>query len=237
MTKQVLIVQHEESVPPGLIVDVLEERGVPYRVFEAWRETEWPDARDLSGLIVMGGTMNVDQLDVYPFLKLSRQLMSTAIEENVPTLGVCLGSQMMSRVLGGDVRRADRRTASFSTVKVTDEGATDPLMQPFANRTPVLQFHEDTFTIPEGAVPLATSDESGSPQAFRYGANAYAIQFHFEVDRAILEGWVADIGEPQMTDGWGTSSDALLTTADEAITMQDEAGRELVRRFVDLIDR
>jgi GMP synthase-like glutamine amidotransferase len=237
VSKPVLIVQHEPSVPAGLIAEVLEQKSVPFRVFKAWEEVEWPAAEDLAGLIVLGGTMNVDELDRYPFLRSSRALMSEAVNERVPTLGVCLGSQMLSRVLGGDVRRADKRTAGFSGVKVTDEGASDPVLAPFATGLPVLQFHEDTFTVPDDAVALAHSESSGLAQVFRFGDRAYAVQFHFEVDRAILEGWVADIGEPEMTEGWGTPSAVLLESADEAIAAQDEAGRELVRRFLDLIDR
>ncbi|MEA2452034.1 MAG: hypothetical protein QOG04_744 [Actinomycetota bacterium] len=235
--KPVVIVQHEPSVPAGLILAVLEERGVPYQIFEAWEEDEWPSPKDLAAVIVLGGTMNVDELDRYPFLRSSRDLMRDAVDQRVPILGVCLGSQMLSRVLGGDVRRADKRTASFSGIKLTDEGAADPVLEPFSDGLPVLQFHEDTFTFPDTAVALATSESSGLAQAFRFGDNAYGIQFHFEIDRPILEGWIANIGEPDLTDGWGTSSEDLLAAADAGISAQVEAGRELVRRFLDLIAR
>lgn len=233
----VLIVQHQPSVPAGLIVDVLEAEGVPFRVLKAWEEILWPSGDDFSALIVLGGTMNVDELDRYPFLRSSRELMTAAVDEHIPTLGVCLGSQMLSRVLGGDVRRAERRTATFSGIKVTDEGAADPLLEPFLDGLPVLQFHEDTFTVPEGAVALATSGSSGLPQAFRYGDKAYAIQFHFEVDTEILQGWLDDIGEPAMSEGWGTSSRDLLDAAQARMDPQIQAGRELVRRFLDLVPR
>jgi GMP synthase (glutamine-hydrolysing) len=188
-------------------------------------------------LIVMGGTMNVDDIESYPFLGSSRRFMSSAVEQEVPTLGVCLGAQMMSRVFGGDVRRAEPRNATFSALKVTDEGEKDPLIQPFANAIPVLQFHEDTFTFPEGAIPLATSGSSGLPQAFRYGANAYAIQFHFEVDDSILRGWMDDIGTEAMVEGWGTTPDELARVGASSFEGQSRAGRELVRRFLDLLDR
>lgn len=228
---RVAIVQHQPSVPPGLIADVLRKEATEAASVYAWRDDAgWPSIRDIDGLVVLGGTMNVDQLDEFPFLKRSRKLMSAALERGIPTLGVCLGSQMMARVLDAPVRRAEPRNALFSPLEITDEGRTDPFVAPFVD-VEVLQFHEDTFTVPEGAVTLATSETSGLPQAFRYGSNAYAIQFHFEVDRTILERWVTDIGAREMSDEWGISDQELLRTADRVLARQAAAGTALVRRF------
>lgn len=228
----VVVVQHEPSVPPGSIAQVLEEDGFPYVVLEAWREPDWPDPGGLGALIVMGGTMNVEELDAYPFLRKSRELMAGALERGVPTLGVCLGSQMMSRVLGGDVRRAEARNAFFSPVQVETD---DPVLEAFAAGAPVLQFHEDTFTLPPGATALARSARSGLLQAFRYGDNAYAVQFHFEVDEPIVRGWCDNIGEAALEREWGTSARELLSEGARHFREQDRAGRQLVRRFLDLV--
>lgn len=225
-----VVVQHEPSVPPGTIVDVLRSEGVDHLVFEAWRNDTPPDVADLGGLVVLGGTMNVDQLDAYPFLATSRALMADAIERGIPVMGVCLGSQMMARVLGGDVFRAEPRNAFFSPVKVGD----DPVVEPFSS-APVLQFHEDTFSLPPGAVALARSARSGLLQAFRYGANAYAIQFHFEVDAPILEGWCRNVGERALAEEWNTSPDELLAQAEQHLAAQERAGRTLFARFLDQV--
>lgn len=232
---RVAIVQHEESVPPGLIEEVLESSGIVPSYVHAWNgETRWPDVAELDALVVMGGTMNVDQIDEYPFLARSRSLMSEAIESDVATLGVCLGSQMMARVLGAEVRRADPRNALFSRLELTPDGRDDPLVGPFADRE-VLQFHEDTFDVPNEAIALATSSSSGLAQAFRFGDRAYAIQFHFEVDRPILEGWLHNIGKRALLDEWGCSDEELLRAADRALADQAEAGKRLVERFVRLV--
>jgi GMP synthase (glutamine-hydrolysing) len=227
--RAVAIVQHEPSVPPGSIAHVLEEDGIPHLVVEAWREGAWPEAADLGALVVMGGTMNVDQLDDYPFLRRSRELLSEAIEAGVPALGVCLGSQMMARVLGGDVHRAPRRNAFFSPVEVLEP---DPVVAPFADGTPVLQFHEDTFTLPPGAVALARSERSGLLQAFRYGDSAYAVQFHFEVDDGIVTAWCDNVGAGALERDWETSAGKLRAEGTRWFPGQAEAGRELVRRFL-----
>lgn len=227
--RPVAVVQHEPSVPPGSIGDVLAEKGVPHHVIEAWKEPEWPAAGELGGLVVLGGTMNVDELDAYPFLGTSRSLMADAIERSVPVMGVCLGSQMMARVLGGDVFRAEPRNAFFSPVEVAD----DPVVAPFAS-APVLQFHEDTFSLPPGAEELARSTRSGLLQAFRYGGRAYAVQFHFEVDTEILTGWCRNVGERAMAGEWGIPAGDLLAQAETYMAAQRRAGRELFERFLEL---
>lgn len=232
--RPIVIVQHQPSVPPGLIASGLTGAGRQVTVLEAWRDASWPSVDDLSALVVMGGTMNVDQLSEYPFLERSRTLMARAIERDVPTLGVCLGSQMMARVLGAEVRRAEERNAFFSTLELTPEGKRDPLMSPF-DGVEVLQFHEDTFDVPPEAVSLATSDRSSLGQAFRYGDSAYAIQFHFEVDRAILTGWVDDIGPTEMRSGWRADPSELLGHADRTLGPQGRAGARLVEGFLTLV--
>ena len=228
----VAIVQHEPSVPPGSVIEALEEARVDHVVVEAWRDRAWPRAGELAALVVMGGTMNVDQVESYPFLGHSRTLTAEALESGLPTVGICLGAQMMARVLGGEVFRAETRNALFSSLEVEASG--DPVLEPFAAGTPVLQFHEDTFSIPPGAVPLARSAATGLHQAFRYGECAYAVQFHFEVDDAILKGWCAEIGDEAMRAEWGTSTDALMAEATRHMEAQHRAGKELLANFLEV---
>ncbi len=234
---RVFIVQHEPSVPPGLIADVLNGSGADIDYVHAWRaDALWPQTSDMDALVVLGGTMNVDQIADFPFLADSRALMARSIERGIPTLGVCLGSQMMARVLGSDVTRAEPRNAFFSELELSYDGRSDPLIARF-DRIPVLQFHEDTFVMPHDAVPLATSTSSRLPQAFRYGDSAYAIQFHFEVDRQILERWLHDLGRRSLVEEWDCSEQELLRTADAYLPAQSAAGRELVARFVEIAAR
>jgi len=232
--RPIAVVQHEPSVPPGSIVEGLKEGGVEHFVVDAWRDTEWPEASDLGGLVVMGGTMNVDELDAYPFLATSRALMSDALEKDLPVLGVCLGSQMMARVLGGDVYRAEPRNAYFSALVPDQAAESDPVIAPFRSNVEVLQFHEDTFTIPPGATALARSERSGLHQAFRYGERAYAIQFHFEVDADIVREWCGNIGGAALADEWGTTEEELVDKAAGRFDAQQRAGRALVASFLEV---
>lgn len=179
--------------------------------------------------------MSVDQSDAYPFLGPSADLMKQALDRNLPTLGVCLVSQMMARVLGAEVHRAEYRNATFSSLRLTPEGLDDPVISSFGSGKQVLQFHEDIFELPDGVVLLATSNSSGLNQAFRYGDLAYSVQFHFEVDRAIIESWCDRIGLEEMIRAWGISKKNLTAQADHFLAAQKTAGgRGLLQRFLEL---
>jgi GMP synthase-like glutamine amidotransferase len=138
----------------------------------------------------------------------------------------------MSRVLGGDVYRAEPRNAYFSPLRLDDAATGDLVMAPFEGEVEVLQFHEDTFTIPPGAVPLARSWASGLHQAFRYGERAYAIQFHFEVDAPIVRGWCASIGPRALAEEWATTETELVDRDPALFAAQESAGRELFVNFL-----
>ena len=230
----VVVVQHQESVPPGHVTGALIDEGIETVVLEAWHDAAWPEVGEIGALIVLGGTMNVDELETYSFLSRSRELMAAAMEAEIPTLGVCLGAQMMARVLGADVYRAEPRNAAFSALDVTPAGETDPMTQFFSTGS-VLQFHEDTFELPSDVTLLATSSASGLNQAFRYRNNAYAIQFHFEVDRAIVERWIDDIGDDSLHAEWGISRAALMRQVDKHLDDQARAGHLLMKEFVSMI--
>lgn len=229
-----VLVQHQPSVPPGTLLEVLTEHTLEHSVFEAWRATDWPRATEIGALVVLGGTMNVDERDRYPFLERSLALVSDALEGEVPTLGICLGAQMLARALGEKVYRAEPRNALFGPLEPTLEGVMDPVLEPFAAGIEVLQFHEDTFTVPAVSVPLARSVSSKLVQAFRHGETAYAIQFHFEVDKEILRGWCDDIGPADLRAGWGVDESEIMLQADRYMADQHTAGKQLFERFLEV---
>lgn len=232
--KPIAVVQHEPSVPPGLIAEVFDRQRVPVSLVKAWEEPVWPEASEVSGSVVLGGTMNVDEIERYPFLRDSRAFMTATIEAGVPTLGVCLGSQMMSRVLGGTVLRAPSAVAGFGELTASDAASADLLLSPFVPDVAVLQFHEDTFTLPAGCTRLAVSS-SGAEQAFRFEGHAWAIQFHFEIDRQIVEGWCENIGGEELASYWHTTEERLQEEMDLFLDRQWTAGEALLERFVGLI--
>lgn len=230
--KPVLCVRHQASAPLGVIEEVFADRGVPWRYIDAWKRTEWPDPQDGSGVIVLGGEMNADELDRHPFLAQVRTFTASAVEARVPFLGICLGAQILARALDASVVRAPVREIGFRRVRPTSEGRDDPLLDGFGSDVSVFQWHEDTFNLPRGATHLFASDDV-LQQAFRFD-NAYGVQWHFEVTEDIIAAW-CDETPPQRLNGyWGVTKDELVQQARDHLPAQRAAAEKTVARWLDL---
>ena len=228
----VVCIRNQPSAPLGIIEDVLRAHNMPWRYLDVWSDLATPSISDISGLIVLGGEMNVDQLDRHPYLATVRRLTLAAIESEKPVLGICLGAQVLARVLGSDVYPSPVKEVGFLPVRATAEGNRDPVMGPFGPDSLVFQFHEDACELPEGAELLFTGDEV-PVQAFRAGESAYGIQFHFEVTTEEIAAWCDE--SPDLEEAWGTSKEKLMRQAEESLARQQETGRETTRRFLKLL--
>jgi GMP synthase (glutamine-hydrolysing) len=230
--RQLICVRHQSTAPLGIIEEVLRAEKVPWRYLDVWSDPDTPSASDASGLIVLGGEMNVDELDRHPFLTAVRRLTLDALESNKPVLGICLGAQVLARVLGSEVYPSPVKEIGFHPVRATVEGSRDPVMSPFAPEARVFQFHEDACDLPDGAQLLFTGDEV-SVQAFRMGEIAYGIQFHFEVTGKEIAAWCDET--PNLQEGWGASKEKLMSEAEASLARQQESGKEATRRFLKLL--
>jgi GMP synthase (glutamine-hydrolysing) len=230
--KELFCVRHQPTAPLGIIEDVLRREKVPWRYVDVWRDSDTPSASEASGLIVLGGEMNVDQIDRHPFLTAVRRLTLEALESNRPVLGICLGAQVLARVLGAEVYPSPVKEIGFLPVRATDEGSRDPVMSPFAPEARVFQFHEDACDLPDGAELLFTGDQV-SVQAFRMGGIAYGIQFHFEVTGKEIAAWCDET--PNLQEGWGASKEKLMSEAEASLARQQESGKDATRRFLKLL--
>ncbi len=139
-------------------------------------------------LIVLGGPIGVGDVDAYPFLTREIDLVERRMARERPLLGICLGSQLMARALGGRVYPGGAKEIGWSPVQLTDAGAASCLAPLADADAMVLHWHGDTFDLPHGAVRLASSSLYQN-QAFACGRNALALQFHIEADPARLESW------------------------------------------------
>jgi GMP synthase (glutamine-hydrolysing) len=141
------------------------------------------------GLVVLGGPMNCDQTARYPHLAAETEAIRAAVERGMPVLGICLGGQLIARALGARVLRNPEKEIGWYDVTPTAAGAGDPLFRHFGGTRKIFQWHGDTFEIPPGAVHLASSAACAN-QAFRFGDNVYALQFHLEVDEPLISRWL-----------------------------------------------
>lgn len=152
-----------------------------------------PAHDEVAGAVVMGGPMNVDEVDCFPALAAEREWLAASVERGMPVLGICLGAQLLARALGAQVRAGEGPEIGFAPVEVSEPG--DPLLGGLAPSTEVLHWHGDVFDLPDGAQHLASSERTEC-QAFRAG-NAWGVLFHPEADFALLEAWLA---VPEMID-------------------------------------
>ncbi len=187
---KVIIIKHIDIEGPGTIGDFLDCNDIPYRIIDIFNGEPLPDSlSEISAVIVLGGPMNVYEEDKYPFLKQEDEFLKEVIEEGLPTLGFCLGAQLIAKAKGAIVKKAPQKEIGWFKILLNRNGASDPLFQEFPGEVDVFQWHGDIFDIPDGAVKLAES-ELCSNQAYRIGDNIYGLQFHVEVTDEMIYQWI-----------------------------------------------
>jgi len=187
---RLLVFQHVAHEILGTLDPLLRDAGfrIKYVNFERHPDVE-PSLEGYDGLIVLGGPMNVDEVDKYPNLITELKLIREAVTKELPILGICLGSQLLAKALGAKVKKNPEKEIGWYEVSPTKEGEVDGLMSDFMKEEKIFQWHGDTFDLPHGAKLLASSPLCKN-QAFRYGDNIYGFQFHLEVDKPMIERWL-----------------------------------------------
>jgi GMP synthase (glutamine-hydrolysing) len=192
MDKKILIVKHVEQEGPGRIETFFRNDGWKLETVELGLGEKLPDTPDdYAAAIVLGGPMNVYEVDKYPFLEDEENFMRKALIEELPLLGICLGGQLLAKTCGAKVRKAAAREIGWYTVNLTQEGVRDSLFRDLPDRLKVFQWHGDTFGIPAEGIFLVRGRICRN-QAFRVGRSAYGLQFHFEVTDSIIEEWMKE---------------------------------------------
>jgi GMP synthase (glutamine-hydrolysing) len=220
--------RHEEPDDLGIGEEVLATEGVPIEHVDLWRQDS-PPLSEVSGLVVLGGDMNADDVTRFPFLSAERRLLASAVAGGVPVLGICLGAQLLARALGAAVTPSPRRELGFFRIRSTEATRADPLASCFQDGDVVFQWHRDTFALPDGATLLLEGNAVDN-QAFRAGERAWGFQFHLEVTREELDAWLR-LAEPTLEREWGPTADELRRQADRYLPVQNERSVELFRRF------
>ena len=193
MKPTVLILRHMLHEPGGTLETALTNAGLTFRYVDLFQELPARLPLDESaGLIVLGGAMNVDQTEQYPFLTAEVKWIEQALSAELPLLGICLGSQLLAKTLGAKVYPGRRKEIGWYSVELMAAAADDRLFAQSGVRT-VFQWHGDTFDLPAGAAHLARSPVCEN-QAFRYGRGAYGLQFHIEMTAAMIDDWLTEAG-------------------------------------------
>ena len=187
MGSSLLVLQHIACEPPAAFEDELRSRGLDVARVELDEGDPLPDWRDFPAIVVMGGPMGAYDEAEHPWLAGEKRLLREAVEADVPVWGVCLGAQMLASALGARVYPGETPEVGLLPVHLTPEAADDPVFGGAPSSFPTLQWHGDSFDLPDGATLLASS--SAYPhQAFRVG-RSYGLQFHIEVPLELATEW------------------------------------------------
>jgi GMP synthase (glutamine-hydrolysing) len=191
MKHTVLILRHVPEEMAGTLEPALLHAGLEIDCVDLFHEV--PARLPLSeaaGLVVLGGPMNADEIERYPFLKSDVEWIRQAIDADLPLLGICLGAQLLAKALGSRVYRNPVKEIGWDDADLLPAAADDPLFVQ-SGKVVVYQSHGDTFDLPPGAVLLAEGTTCRN-QAFRWGTSAYALQFHIEMTAEMIDRWLCE---------------------------------------------
>ncbi|HEX9144737.1 MAG TPA: gamma-glutamyl-gamma-aminobutyrate hydrolase family protein [Candidatus Binatia bacterium] len=187
--KKVLVFQHVPHEDLGTLNNLLRLAGFEIHTMKFWSAGAPANLEGFAALIVLGGPMGVYEADKYSYLTAETELIETAVKNDLPLLGICLGSQLIANALGARVYPSGIKEIGWYDLTPTADAGNDPLLRHLNATEKVFQWHGDTFDLPNGAIHLASSPLCPN-QAFRYGRNAYALQFHLEVDSKMIDTWL-----------------------------------------------
>ncbi len=187
MRTTLLAIQHIACEPPAAFEDELRSRGLELERAELDEGDALPDLREFAAVIVMGGPMGAYEEDAHPWLAAEKRALREAAEAGHPVWGVCLGAQLLAGALGARVYPGEKPEVGLLPVELTQDAGSDPVFEDAPGGFPTLQWHGDTFDLPDGATLLASSPAYRN-QAFVY-KRAYGLQFHVEVTPELAAEW------------------------------------------------
>lgn len=187
--KQAIAIRHIAFEDLGNLTPILQQKDYTITYLEASPGfLDGLDALEPDLVIVLGGPIGAYDEQDYPFLIDELRFLEQRLAADLPTLGICLGAQLMARTLGAKVYPGSGKEIGWSPLKLSVAGQQSPLSYLAFNDTAVLHWHGDTFDLPNSCNHLASSSKYQN-QAFAWGEYGLALQFHPEVTAQGLEHW------------------------------------------------
>jgi GMP synthase-like glutamine amidotransferase len=222
----VLALVHGDGGGPSLFEEVTERLGariVEVRLDRGKRPERPPG--DYGALFAMGGTAHPHEEEAHPWLTFEVDYLRRAVEGGVPTLGVCLGAELLASAGGGRVQPSPEPEIGWYPVELAAAAKDDPVFSALPERFTAFQWHEYSAGLPQGAVELARN--GAGAQGFRLGEAAWGVQFHPEVRYDQLVRWIRAYGDDPPT-----PAEAYIADAERHIDAWNEIGRTICTRFL-----
>lgn len=190
--KPIAIFRHSPTEGPGYFAEYLDRRNVPWKLIAIDAGDPVPGSHaDYSGLVFMGGPMSVN--DDLPWIPQVLRLIAGAVAADVPTLGHCLGGQLMSKALGGTVGRNPVKEIGWGEVEVADDPVARAWFGPDIRSFLSFHWHGETFSLPPGATRIMGSRHCAN-QGFALGPHL-GMQCHVEMTERLIETWCEGGGD------------------------------------------
>jgi len=186
--------QHDHFEDLGYIGDWALAQGFSTSVTRFDLNPVLPEDHEYDWLVVLGGKMGVNDSAEYTWIDAEIKFIEQAVKLGKIVIGICLGSQLVASALRAKVFRNTEPEMGFWPVKVTDDARQDHVFKHFPNELTVMHMHFDTFELPADAVNMANSKITNC-QAFRYGKNVFAFQFHFEVTPSNVDVFIKETAQ------------------------------------------
>lgn len=229
--KNAVAIYHVAFEDAGTFGPVLAERGIGLTYLQAGRDDLSP-ALDADLVLVLGGPIGINEVERYPFLIDELKLISAVVEEGLPVVGICLGAQALAAVLGARVYPGVQKELGWDQLVLTDEGKASPLG--VLEGLHILNWHGDTFDLPADATRLASTAITPN-QAFSYGPNVLALQFHVELPKEDMERWL--IGHTLELANSNVDLGQMRAATARYAPATNEASRILFNRWLDGVTR
>ena len=229
---RILSLIHGVNAHAGVFGDQVRDDG--HELHQASYAMEQPPVEPVASydaVMVFGGSMNTHEEDRHPWLRHEKGAIAQALEAELPIFGVCLGSQLLAEVAGGEVGRSDVSEIGWYEVELTPEAAGDPIFARLPQRFPSYQWHSYCSTLPPEGVELARNDVC--LQGYRVGDRAWGIQFHAEVTQENAEVWISRYDTDPNAVAAGFDPEAARAELAERIEEWNGIGRTLAGGFAE----